>query len=365
MPNPFTPNFGQVPYAVVGRDEIIEEVAHGFDNAPGDPALTSLLIGARGTGKTALLTLLSSIASSQGWVTVSVPCAPDMLENIIQGAAQAAQHLINTNKKAHLTGFGIGQLLTAEWEVPTQEQTWFLRLRNLIDLLEEQGVGLLITIDEIDPSFDELVQFASYYQLLLRENRKVSLLMAGLPDKVTALLGAGPVSFLRRASQYRLSSVAEGDIRYALQQTAESSHKVFAEGALDLAVSACNGFPYMIQLVGYRSWQAGEDLDCLGEKQVEKGIRRAQSDMESRVLRSTLDELSDKDLAFLEAMLEDEKFSAVSDVAERMGQSASYVSQYRRRLIDRGVIATRGRGRVMFALPFLREYLPQYLEEMG
>lgn len=188
--------------------------------------------------------------------------------------------------------------------------------------------------------------------------------MAALPDKVSALFGTRPVSFLCRASQYRLGLVDTADIRYALQETAESAQKIFSEDALYLAAASCSGFPYMIQLVGYRSWQAGDELDCLGRSEVEKSILRARLNMESRVLRSTLDELSEKDLDFLEAMLEDEKVSAISEVVQRMGQTASYVSQYRRRLIDRGVISTQGRGKVAFALPFLREYLPQYLEEV-
>ena len=83
--NPFTPNFGQVPRVLAGRDQLIDEIVSAFDNAPGDPSLTSILIGARGTGKTALLSLLANEAESKGWLAVNVPCVGGMLEEIFQG----------------------------------------------------------------------------------------------------------------------------------------------------------------------------------------------------------------------------------------------------------------------------------------
>ena len=79
MRNPFTPNFGQVPVVLAGRDQLIDEVSQAFDNAPGDPSLTSILIGARGTGKTALLSLLAGEDRSRGWLVVNAPCNEGML----------------------------------------------------------------------------------------------------------------------------------------------------------------------------------------------------------------------------------------------------------------------------------------------
>ena len=56
--NPFTPMFGKVPAYMAGRELIIENMVQAFDVAGSNPDLCSIFVGARGTGKTALLTYL-------------------------------------------------------------------------------------------------------------------------------------------------------------------------------------------------------------------------------------------------------------------------------------------------------------------
>lgn len=361
--NPFTPNFGQTPLVMAGRDMLISEITNAFDNAPGDPSLTSIFVGARGTGKTALLSLLANRAQSLGWIAVNVPCIAGMLEEIAQGAARAASNLLDVRDGAKLTGVSLGQVFGIEWEhAPEQQATWFIRMSDLLDRLQEQDVGLVITVDEVRPSLDEMIQLASFYQLFVREERKIALLMAGLPDAVSSLLDNESVSFLRRASRYQLDRIDDADVRFALEQTAGYAGREFEPSALEGAVEASGGFPFMVQLVGFRAWQASNGSDTIDDSAVSLGLDRARRDMETRVLKSSLDELSDGDLKFLEAMLVDEKMSFMSDVAERLGKSMGYASQYRHRLIERGIIGSRGRGKVGFDLPVLREYLPEYLE---
>lgn len=363
MKNPFTPNFGQIPLVLAGRDQLINEISQAFDNAPGDPSLTSILIGARGTGKTALLSLLANEAQSKGWIAVNVPCIEGMLENIIQGAVHAASHVIDPSPTAHPTSITIGQMLGLEWErEQTAEPTWYIRMIQLLDKLAQQNIGLVITVDEVRPSLPEMVQLASYYQLFVRSEYKVALLMAGLPSQVSSLVNNDVLTFLRRASQYHLGRIEPQDTKMALQQTAEESGKSFTPSALQKATQATDGFPFMMQLVGYRSWQASRESEVIDDHDVEVGIERAAEDMKSRVLRATLSELSENDLAFLEAMLEDEKVSQTSDIAKRIGKTDGYTSQYRRRLLERGIIRAQGRGKVAFEIPMLREYLPEYLE---
>lgn len=53
-------------------------------------------------------------------------------------------------------------------------------------------------------------------------------------------------------------------------------------------------------------------------------------------------------------MLPDSGPSRVSEIAKRMGV---YASQYKRRLLEDGVIGERGRGLVGFDIPAFREFL--------
>lgn len=63
---------------------------------------------------------------------------------------------------------------------------------------------MLFTVDEVDPTLDEMVQLAAFYQHFVREGRKVALLMAGLPHNISSLLNNKTVSFLRRSNRRAL-----------------------------------------------------------------------------------------------------------------------------------------------------------------
>ena len=77
----------------------------------------------------------------------------------------------------------------------------------------------------------------------------------------------------------------------------------------------------------------------------------------------TYRELSSGARRFLAAMLPGKRESSLADVARRMGVGSNYASQYKRRLLDQGVVGEPSRGWVRFGMPALREYLEERLEE--
>ncbi len=88
--------------------------------------------------------------------------------------------------------------------------------------------------------------------------------------------------------------------------------------------------------------------------------------MGSLVHAPSLAGTSDVDRSFLVAMAKDDVPSAMSDVASRLNVDANYASQYRLRLIEQELIRSAGRGKVDFALPYLREYLREHaVHNMG
>lgn len=89
----------------------------------------------------------------------------------------------------------------------------------LLDQLAEQDIGLLITVDEVKVTVPEMKRLAQVYQHFVTEGRKVALLMAGLPQAVSALFGDDDVSFLRRARKHVLGRIPDGEIRDALLLT--------------------------------------------------------------------------------------------------------------------------------------------------
>jgi len=47
----------------------------------------------------------------------------------------------------------------------------------------------------------------------------------------------------------------------------------------------------------------------------------------------------------------------ISAIAKEMKVSTDYAQKYRKRLLDAGVIKTAGRGKVEFAIPYIKDYL--------
>lgn len=361
--NPFTPTFGRVPPNMAGRRDVLEPIARAFEDGPGNPNLSSILVGHRGSGKTALLACIADDASARGWVTASVSAIPGMLEDILERAGEAASEFTAPERSARVKGVGIAQFLEIEFEKNTNEAgNWRTRMNRLLNVLAEQDIGLLITVDEVRTGLAEMVQLAATYQHFVQENRKVALIMAGLPHHVAALVDDESISFLRRARHHRLERIGDADVESALRKTIRQAGEDIDDDALAECVEASGGFPYMMQLVGFWTWESA-DRSPIGLEDARRGIRLAQQEMTAGVFDATFRELSQGDLRFLRAMLSDNRESRLSDISDRMGVKSNYSTKYKARLLERGIIGDRGNGCLGFDLPGFREYLETRLAE--
>lgn len=359
--NPFTPGFGQIPPFLAGREYMVRDVASALRSNSHDPNLTTLYVGARGSGKTTLLNLVANDALSCGWICAQVSAIPGMLEDILITSQRALRALAGTKSDAQLTSVGVAGV-SLGWERAREGRSnWRSEIYDLLDALEPLGSGLLITVDEVQADFDELIQLASVYQHLVGERRRVALLMAGPPYQVSRILNDKSISFLRRATRHNLGRIDDLAIFDAVENTVLSSGRSIEGEALNLAVDAIDGSPYMMQLVGYRMWDVRPDSPTIEVDDVRRGARQATIELRERVLETTWYELSDGDIRFMAAMLGDGNASRMSDVAGRLGVSAGYAAQYRRRLMEAGVIGQRSRGVVGFDLPGWREFLQDKL----
>lgn len=281
---------------------------------------------------------------------------PGMLEDIIERTEEAADSYLS-QPHVRINGVQIGSV-GLDWTYAQKAQSnWRTRMNGIFKQLEKHDIGLLITIDEVTVDLEEMLQFASVYQHFVREGKKVALLMAGLPYKVSALLRNDFVSFLRRSQYHQLGRITDVEIANAFRKTVEAGGRSITPEALEDAVKAVDGFPYMMQLVGYRTWDVSESSPQFSTSDVQQGSLLARMELRDRILKTTYRELSDKDIEFLLAMLPDSGPSRVSEIAKRMGVASNYASQYKRRLLEDGVIGERGRGLVGFDIPAFREFL--------
>lgn len=179
-------------------------------------------------------------------------------------------------------------------------------------------------------------RFIAAYQHLVREEQPIALLMAGHPHKIDGLLSGDSTSFLRRAARHNLGMVPRYDIIEAFNLTLQDARRDIEPDAIEEAADIIGGFPFMLQLLGYRTWNMAFGHDVLTVDDVRRGALVAQSELASRVFDATVCELSHADVEFLKAMAQDDGPSRQADVAKRLRKSSGHVSSYKKRLMDAG-----------------------------
>ena len=174
--------------------------------------------------------------------------------------------------------------------------------------------------------YPELAELAAAVQHIFRENRDIALALAGLPDEVNALLKHRGITFIRRADHRELGAVTREEARRGLVEPVEENGWHWDETALNRALEATRGYPFMIQLIGHHSWLAAKNPTVIDDQAVEHGTQRALKDLNTLVLKPLVAELSGLDLAFVKAMAEDPGPSKVSDIAARIDRYSCPVS---------------------------------------
>ena len=361
--NPFTPSFGSIPPLLAGREQILQDILNGLDNAPGDPYRTTIFVGARGTGKTVLLAKLAEEAAAQGWISANVTANEGLLEEIIMQVKDNAVDFLSTDSLSRITKIEVAGFGVSRSGADKPERTWRSRFTAMVKELNEQEIGLLITVDEVDAKCAPLRNLVDTYQHLVRERRNVALVMAGLPNNISQLLRDEKISFLRRAFPYRLDAVAEDEVAFTLRKTIELAGRSIKPEALRLAAASTKGFPFMIQLVGYNIWRQSPQNKAISLEDVEFGIKLAEGDMQRMIFDSTIQDLSEQDIRFLVTLARINSESDTAQIASAWGKDVNYTSKYRRRLLEQGIIGERVLGKIDFDIPMLRGYILERFPE--
>lgn len=357
--NPFTPAFGSIPPMLAGRKQIIEDILAGLDNAPGDPNRSTIFIGARGTGKTVLLAKISEESGKRNWVSANVTARNGLLDEIIMQIRDNAGEFLEPETLSRITGIQIGVFGFSRTVEKKAKRSWRSEITSLVRGLNSQNIGLLLTVDEIDVHCEELHDLVDVFQHLVRERRDAALIMAGLPGNVSSMLRNEKISYLRRSFQHRLDPIEENEVKLALRKTIEDAGRKIKSDALGYAAKNTKGFPFMIQLVGYHMWRQRPERTVISMDDAKDGVEFAANDMKRMIFETTLHDLSKKDREFLFALAQIGKESETAEVADVMGKTVNYASQYRKRLLEQGVIGERMFGKIDFDIPLLREYILQ------
>jgi hypothetical protein len=181
MDNPFNPGANAAPPEAIGRAGLLDEFEYGLRLGSGALGLLTFISGAPGTGKTVLLGSARDIARRHGWAVISESATSGFMARVGESMSQLADELSDDphDHLAPLTaGLGRHDLLSN-----TAQVAWRSLGRELLDLLEGRGRGLVVTLDDIQAAdHAELEQLAACVQHFIQERLPVGLVLAGIPD---------------------------------------------------------------------------------------------------------------------------------------------------------------------------------------
>ena len=72
---------------------------------------------------------------------------------------------------------------------------------------------------------------------------------------IESIINGKTLTFLRRALPFDLKAVAVTEVSYSLEEAIETSGMELKPGIAGQLAEATQGYPFMIQLIGYHAWQ--------------------------------------------------------------------------------------------------------------
>lgn len=334
MANPFTLTFGKKPAEYISRRENMDEVINAFT---GDPARcqTYLIRGVRGSGKTVLMTAISQkIGLESDWVCVDLNPTQNLIDDFAYRLADACRNagdILDRGFDISVAGFGVG--------IGSQpDRDSVSRVENILHELVKKGKKVLITIDEVNND-NSMKQFASQFQIWIRKDFPLFLLMTGLFENIDAIQNNPQLTFLLRSPKITVGPLG---ISQETRQY-EGALEIPEDEALALA-KLTKGYAFAFQALGMLYWDNKDNV------QMEKILLQLDDLLDEYVYHKIWSGISELDRKILRC-IPDEGTIKTGDLCAAAEISPQVFSKYRDRLINRGLINAAGHGYIELALP--------------
>lgn len=339
MTNPFSLSFGKEPLSFIERGRQSREIIDGFSEE--NPSFQVYMItGVRGSGKTVMLTdIAKHFRKEKDWVVVDLSPERDLLQMLAANLSNQPDLLTMFREaKINLSFLGLG--LEMDGVPPVTDVS--VAVTRMLERIGQKGKKVLITIDEVS-SNQTMREFVSLFQIFMRQDLPVFLIMTGLYENVYELQNEKTLTFLYRAPKMELQPLNIGMIAAKYKEIFQLDE----EEALQMAKET-KGYPFAFQALGYLCWK--------NKAKWTEILPEYSQYLEEYVYEKLWSELSSNDRKVLIAMVEaeDQKVSSIRAKAEK---NSSSFGVYRDRLIKKGIIVAFEYGHLDFALPRFREFV--------
>lgn len=383
LTNPYTPNAGAEPQAVVGRDDqlawfdlLLARIERGRTEQ------SMIITGLRGVGKTVLLGQFRTKALEHDWVVVELEVSKhDETEFRRAVSARLRTALLELSPRARWTDryrhaaavlksftITVDASGTVSAGLDVEAAEGFADHADLsMDLTDvfvalgeaarEQERGMVLLFDEIQ--FLNRAQLEALIQALhkmVQRKLPITLVGAGLPQ--IAELAGDAKSYAERLFKFpEIGVLSPGDAEQALVRPAAEEDVTYTQRALSAAVAITGGYPYFVQELGYAVWTV-----AAGPEITEADVRAAEPAYEAKLdasfFRVRLDRATDLQRAYLRAMAQlGPAAQKASDVAEVMGRTSTNLGPTRAELINMGLLYTPQHAYAAFTVPHFDRFL--------
>ena len=341
MNNPFTLSFGKRPVQYISRITQTSRIIDTF-SAQSPSNQIFMITGVRGSGKTVMMThIAGEMRKNKDWIVLELNPTRDLLQSLaakIYGLPQ--MHDLFLKAKLDFSAFGLGGSIENAAPITDIEDV----LGKMLEQIQKNGKRLLITIDEVINS-EYIKMFASAFQIFLRQDYPIYLLMTGLYENIYELQNDKSLTFLYRAPKVVLEPLNYTAVRKHYQD-------IFAIDA-EIAgkmTSLTKGYPFAFQVLGYLYWENRTS------KSLDEILPEYDQYLEEYVYSKIWSELSELDKKVLtELSLSGD--NKVKTIRENLDMKSEQFSVYRDRLKRKGVIDTSEYGKISLALPRFDEFV--------
>lgn len=340
--NPFDPTFGSIPDLLLDYRPRAEQFVD--DLAMAKTPQTWFITGVRGAGKSVYMNVIGEELRKRQprWLVVRTSNVDNLFERLYE------------NLVTPLVSYDVSELSVLGLKItkrhPQTEEEFRAAITTILHnwgrLLKNARIVILLDEASNTPA---LKRFTTAWNEWKADNLPVHLLMTGLPKEVNDLSGDANLTFLLRASRYYMQPLAFSSI-------VETYTQVFGDEHLAIKLAKMtNGYEFAFQLLGSLTYQALQTQVSHGV--VERVKPAYQQRLFDQAYIENVKNLRSGTREYLQAVATNNGETAA--IVAELGISRQAVNNYRRRLINYGLIYPVTKGQVAFTLPYFAEFLRQ------
>ena len=339
MKNPYTLLFGRAPEQYIQRAADTEMIIRdfSFDN-PTEQVY--MITGVRGSGKTVFMTdIANRLKQEDDWIIIDLSSESDLLTDFASLlASENSRAELFRKAKINLSFWGFGFEVGQTAPITNIQ----LAITKMLETLKKHKKKVLITIDEAVNN-QYMRSFVSAFQIFIRQELPVCLLMTGLFENIDELQNEKNLTFLYRAPKISLSPLS----RTEMAGNYKNNLKISSDDAMEMA-ELTKGYSFAFQVLGHFTWETNGEYRKVLEKYKNYIFEYSYDKIWS--------ELSGRDRDILLGIAETPS-GKIADIRNTLEITTNEFNPYRKRLIKKGLIDGSRYGFVKLILPFFEEYV--------